>query len=296
MRPFDHEARKAFYKKELESGELVERNGALFMKSEASPELLQKLKDADFPENAVTVLGYAKSGSHLIMSILDAIGVPRLESLLPKEKVSFIPMEFNGNTEFLEEQLAAIRGHKGQVHTTHCHLNPGNFPLGHKGKIIFIERDTPAVVVSAFHFMKKLPFMHPYLKKHDIFDDLQKFARFMFEGTHFFGLPQDYNQEWKAFAKEHPELRIEFFKFEEIIADKPKEISRLLKFLEIENADLAKIAEDSDIKKAREHRQKEAEKTGAPFVESIIFRKGNSKGWKEELSEETIAFYESLSK
>ena len=34
------------------------------------------------------------------------------------------------------------------------------------------------------------------------------------------------------------------FKFEEIIADKPKEISRLLKFLEIENADLAKIVED----------------------------------------------------
>ena len=57
MRPFDHEARKAFYKKELESGELVERNGQLFMTSEASPELLQKLKDADFPENAVTVLG-----------------------------------------------------------------------------------------------------------------------------------------------------------------------------------------------------------------------------------------------
>ena len=167
-------------------------------------------------------------------------------------------MEFNGNNEFLEEQLAAIRGHQGQVHTTHCHLGPSNFPLGHKGKIIFIERDTPAVVVSAFHFMKKLPFMHPYLKKHDIFDDLQKFARFMFEGKHFFGVPQDYNQQWKAFAKEHPELRIEceftywnfmpklasVFKFEEIIADKPKEISRLLKFLEIENADLAKIVED----------------------------------------------------
>jgi len=57
MRPFDDEARKAFYKKEIESGELYEKNGQLFMKSEASPELLQKLKDADFPENAVTVLG-----------------------------------------------------------------------------------------------------------------------------------------------------------------------------------------------------------------------------------------------
>lgn len=167
-------------------------------------------------------------------------------------------MEFNKNTEFLEEQLTAIRGHEGQVHTTHSHLDVGNFPLRHKGKIIFIERDTPAVVVSAYHFMKKLPFLHAYLKQHDIFDDLQKFARFMFEGKHFFGMPQDYNKEWKAFAKEHPELKIEckiknpsfttkiilVFKFEEIIADKPKEISRMLKFLEIENADLAKIVED----------------------------------------------------
>lgn len=57
MRAFDHEGRKVFYKKELESGELVEKNGELFMKSESSPELLEKLKGADFPENAVTVLG-----------------------------------------------------------------------------------------------------------------------------------------------------------------------------------------------------------------------------------------------
>ena len=33
------------------------------------------------------------------------------------------------------------------------------------------------------------------------------------------------------------------FKFEEVVAEKPKEISRLLKFLEIDNADLAKIVE-----------------------------------------------------
>ena len=57
MRLFGHEDRKAFYKKELETGVIFEKNRELFMKSEASPELLQKLKDADFPQNAVTVLG-----------------------------------------------------------------------------------------------------------------------------------------------------------------------------------------------------------------------------------------------
>ncbi|CAG5104538.1 Oidioi.mRNA.OKI2018_I69.chr1.g1316.t1.cds [Oikopleura dioica] len=242
-------ARKKFYEKELETGEVIEHNGAFYTSAMAGPETLEKLRNADFPENAVTVLGFPKSGSHLMMSILDAIGITRLETLVAKDKHTFHPMEFRPNVAALDDQLAAIREHKGLVHTTHCHVNPGNFPLGHKGKIVFIERDTPAVVVSAFHFFKKLPFMEPYMKKHGIYDDLQTFARFMFEGKQVFGTPEEYNQQWKAFAKEHPELKIEFFKFKEVVADKPKEISRLLKFLEIENADLAKIVEMSDIKK-----------------------------------------------
>ena len=48
------------------------------------------------------------------------------------------------------------------------------------------------------------------------------------------------------------------------------------------------------MKKAREHREKEAEKLGIPFAEGALFRQGSSKGWKNELTEETIEFYESL--
>ena len=81
--------------------------------------------------------------------------------------------------------------------------------LGHAGKIIFIERDTPAVVISAFYFFQKVAFIQPYLKKHEINDDLQKFARFMMEGKLFYGTPDEYNHKWKNFAKEHPELQIE---------------------------------------------------------------------------------------
>ena len=88
-------------------------------------------------------------------------------------------------------------------------MTPSNFPLGHAGKIIFIERDTPAVVISAFYFFQKVAFIQPYLKKHEINDDLQKFARFMMEGKFFYGTSDEYNHKWKNFAKEHPELQIE---------------------------------------------------------------------------------------
>ena len=48
------------------------------------------------------------------------------------------------------------------------------------------------------------------------------------------------------------------------------------------------------MKKAREHREKESQKLGMPFAEGALFRQGSSNGWKNELSEETLAFYESL--
>ena len=67
-----------------------------------------------------------------MMSILDAIGVKRLETLLPNNKVFFFPMEFSPNVDALNDQLAVIRQFSGLVHTTHCHVHPGNFPLGHK--------------------------------------------------------------------------------------------------------------------------------------------------------------------
>ena len=51
------EARKKFYEKELEAGEIILHNGAFYTSAMAGPETLNKLKNAEFPENAVTVLG-----------------------------------------------------------------------------------------------------------------------------------------------------------------------------------------------------------------------------------------------
>jgi hypothetical protein len=54
---FDNEARRKFYAAELESGELFLYNGKICHSNIMSKEGLDELKNAEFPENAVTVLG-----------------------------------------------------------------------------------------------------------------------------------------------------------------------------------------------------------------------------------------------
>ena len=49
--------RKKLYQKQLDSGEIFESNGDLFLSATATKEGIEKLKNAEFPENSVTVLG-----------------------------------------------------------------------------------------------------------------------------------------------------------------------------------------------------------------------------------------------
>ena len=54
---FDDEARRKFYAAELESGEHFLYNGKICHSNVMSKEGLDQLKNAEFPKNAVTVLG-----------------------------------------------------------------------------------------------------------------------------------------------------------------------------------------------------------------------------------------------
>ena len=54
---FDDEARRKFYGAELESGEHFLYNGKICHSNVMSKEGLDQLQNAEFPENAVTVLG-----------------------------------------------------------------------------------------------------------------------------------------------------------------------------------------------------------------------------------------------
>ena len=51
------EERKKFYENDLASGEIFESNGDLFLSATATKEGMEKLKNAEFPKNSVTVLG-----------------------------------------------------------------------------------------------------------------------------------------------------------------------------------------------------------------------------------------------
>ena len=57
---FDDEARRKFYAAEIESGEHFLYNGKICHSNVMSKEGLDELKNAEFPENAVTVLGEEK--------------------------------------------------------------------------------------------------------------------------------------------------------------------------------------------------------------------------------------------
>ena len=52
----------------------IDKYGKKCLSHEESPEKHHRISNFESFENAVMVLGYAKSGSHLCMSILDALG------------------------------------------------------------------------------------------------------------------------------------------------------------------------------------------------------------------------------
>ena len=53
----------------------VDHKGKKCITSEESPEKNARIDKFNFTDNAVLVLGYPKAGTHLCLSILDALGI-----------------------------------------------------------------------------------------------------------------------------------------------------------------------------------------------------------------------------
>ena len=111
--------------------------------------------------------------------------------------------------EILENRLMA---QTALLTLPHFHMPPSHFPPNFAGKIVFIERDPRAVVVSGFHFFPKTP-SKAYMEFLEL-DDVNKFARHVFEGKFLFGKINEYNQLWKSFAAQNPNISILFLKYE----------------------------------------------------------------------------------
>ena len=88
--------RKKITQQLLDDKKIVEYGGQYFPNSPKNPGTAKfaKIRNMTSSENAVIVMGPAKSGSHLAMSILDALGVDRAEELGVENGITPFPFEF----------------------------------------------------------------------------------------------------------------------------------------------------------------------------------------------------------
>ena len=134
-------------------------------------------------------------------------------------------------------------------------------------------------------------------------DDVNVFARHVFNGEMLYGNHQEYDKEWKDYFAANPEIQVECklispilflisilgFKYEEVLSNKTESIKRLAKFLNVENPDIEKIIENTSLEKTIENRKKAFEAAGKPFFESVCYREGKKESWKDVLTAETLA-------
>jgi len=152
-------------------------------------------------ENTVLVLGYPKAGSHLTLSILDELGVDRIEDLKAgDEQITSAPFEYQLGMnpkayEIMERRLNAT---SDLLILPHCHLAPNYFPTNFRGKIIFIERDSRSIAVSAYHFFSKLSWLKPMMEKYQA-NDVNRFSQLMFQNKLWIGRNEDYNNKWHTY-------------------------------------------------------------------------------------------------
>jgi len=157
---------------------------------------------------------------------------------------------------------------------------------------LYISRDPREIAVSAFHFLTNIPWQAPYLRKHGINEDINKFAQHFFRGNLWLGNFWEYTKQWEEFSEANPNLKILFLQFEDVIKNKAKELERIIKFLGLEDINIDEIVEKTSIEKAREQRKAVYEKSGREFTEGKLFRAGKTASWKECLTPETLKVYE----
>jgi len=182
---------------------------------EESPETANMIRNFRSTDNTVMVLGYAKAGSHLTLSILDQLGVNRIEKLVAgDELISSIPFEYQlqSNQKAYEIMERRLKATSELLILPHCHLAPNYFPTNFRGKIIFVERDARAVAVSAYHMFTKLSSLKPVMDKYQA-NDVNIFAQLMFQNKLWVGRIEDYNNAWKKHFDKKP-YSVLFLKYE----------------------------------------------------------------------------------
>jgi len=271
---------QGFYK--LKDGHILQTNSW----PEEKFDIVANMKST---EQGVIVLGQPKTGNHLTMAILDALGVDRAEELDKQDGISNIPFEDQRHLsayKTMEDKMAKATNY---VMLPHAHIQSDYFPKNFKGKIIHVTRDPRAVAVSAYPFLGAMDHWKDYYKLWD-FKNADDFAKHDVQGHLFWGCVRKYDEAWKQAAIDRGYDYL-FLKFEDIIRDKAAAIHKIADFMKIKNYDVEKVIEEISIENVVEARRKKFEANGRKFLEIICYRKGQIGSWREELSDEVKKLY-----
>ena len=151
----------------VKDGVLIEYEGMHLLASnfkETGVAKFDTIRNMTSTEHGVVVMGPAKSGSHLALSILDALGCDRAEELGVEGGITPFPFEFQKTHEVYHRMEKKMAEAKRPILLPHCHLTPDRFIKGFKGKIVYISRDVRAVCASADPFLNAMQkhVMEPY--------------------------------------------------------------------------------------------------------------------------------------
>ena len=77
----------------------------------------------------------------------------------------------------------------------------------------------------------------------------------------------------------------------QFLADKTKWITKIGDFVGLTDYEMDAVLDQITVANTAARRQAKFNAAGVPFWESICYRKGESKSWREELSAETLSLF-----
>ncbi|XP_052087317.1 uncharacterized protein LOC127724409 isoform X4 [Mytilus californianus] len=235
---------------------------------------IPSIRNMEMDDDDVIICAFAKSGTHWLWEITSMLRNGKAD-YHGKEKTSVM-------LEFIPTEVLRASP-KPRIYNTH--FTPQRLPkqiFDKKCKILFLQRNPKDVLVSFF----------PFLQGHKFIDSTIKWEEFV---SKYMELEVEssllnwfyYTRQWFEFLKEGHD-NIYCLAYEDMKDDPVREITKLAKFLEIEeNSDLVKdIAVKSsfqNMKQAASSKQKTFainNKEVAKKITNLTYRKGEVGDWK----------------